>query len=473
MIALRLLPAGNRHRRREEGEVRERPHDLVSEDLSAGWRRIQARLRKSVGDSTYELWFSDLRPLSARGATLYVTGPARSLAWVERRYPEVVDHALDSAETGYRALCFVPPGLEEEPADSAAGAAARIALNHSYTFERFVIGPGNRVAHGAALAVAESPGQAYNPLFLHGSPGLGKTHLMGAIANYLAEHSPDLAVHYTTAEAFTNEFVVALQHRGIERFKQRYRRIDVLLIDDVQFLEGKTRTADEFFHTFNALHEAGAQIVLSADRLPLQLSALAERLRQRFEWGLTVDLEEPDSATRAAFLGRLLGDRGEDLDPVVLESLAKRDCSNLRMLEGALTRVIALSSLTGLPVTPELLDRALPAAGPGLVPARPGVEQIQELVAASMDLSRGELLSRSRRAPVARARRLAMHLTRELTDLSLPEIARAFGRSDHTTVIHALRQVRVRLEADNELKILAGELSSRLAPDAIDRDRTD
>ena len=448
----------------------------MSEDLSASWHRIQAQLRAAVDDSTFDLWFRDLRPLSHRGPTLYVTGPSHAIAWVAKRYPEIIDHALDSSGTGYRALSFVPPGLESEPNAGAGPSepAARVALNHSYTFERFVIGPGNRVAHGAALAVAESPGQAYNPLFLHGPPGLGKTHLLGAVANYLAEHSPDLAVAYTTAEAFTNEFVVALQHRGIERFKQRYRRIDVLLIDDVQFLEGKSRTSDEFFHTFNALHEAGAQIVLSADRLPLHLSALAERLRQRFEWGLTVEVEQPDLATREAFLTRLLADRDEQLDDAVLHGLAGRDCTNLRMLEGAVTRVMALSSLTGLPVTTDLLDSALPAgdavAG---VAARPGVEQIQERVADRLELTREDLLSRSRRAPVARARQLAMHLTRELTDLSLPEIARAFGRSDHTTVIYALRQVRSRLDADTELQTLVGELSSSLRCTTIDRDRTD
>jgi len=336
-----------------------------------------------------------------------------------------------------------------------------------------VIGAGNRLAHGAALAVAESPGQAYNPLFLHGSPGLGKTHLLAAIANYLSEHSPDLAVHYATAEAFTNEFVFALQSRGIDRFKDRYRRIDVLLIDDVQFLEGKSKTSDEFFHTFNALYEAGAQIVLSADRLPLQLSTLAERLRQRFEWGLIVDLDAPDQATRLTFLNRLLLDRDEQVDRDVVENVAGRDCSNLRVLEGAITRVVALSSLTGLPVTPGLVERALPAEAVTTLPSRPDVEQIQELVAGRLDLSREELLSRSRRAPVAHARQLAMHLTRELTDLSLPEIAREFARSDHTTVIHALRQVRRRLDTDPEFQTLVGELSARLDSPSIDRDRTD
>jgi chromosomal replication initiator protein len=457
-------------------EVREPAHDLLSEDLDASWRRIQAQLRASVGDSTYDLWFAELRPLSARGTTLFVTGPAHKLGWVERRYPEIIDFALDSSASGMRELRFVPPGVEEEGDTAearAAETAARVALNHSYSFERFVIGPGNRLAHGAALAVAESPGQAYNPLFLHGPPGLGKTHLLGAIANYLSEHSPDLAVHYTTAEAFTNEFVLALQSRGVDRFKLRYRRLDVLLIDDVQFLEGKSKTSDEFFHTFNALHDAGAQIVLAADRLPLQLSALAERLRQRFEWGLTVDLDPPDRATRLAFLNRVLGERDECVDDSVIENVAHRACSNLRLLEGSLTRVMALSSLTGMPVTLELVNTALPTGAVELRPSRPGVAEIQSLVAERLGLSREQLLSRSRRAPVARARQLAMHLTRELTDLSLPEIAREFGRSDHTTVIHALRQVRSRLDVDTDFQVLVGQLSSELDADLKDRDRTD
>ncbi len=447
----------------------------MSEDLTTSWRQIQAQLRVSVGDSTYELWFSELVPICGRGATLYLTGPSNKLAWVERRYSNVLDHALEAAGSPYRELRFVPPeAAQREPAagGAASPAPARVALNPGYSFDRFVIGAGNRIAHGAALAVAESPGQAYNPLFLHGPPGLGKTHLLGAIANYLSAHSPDLAVEYTTAERFTNEFVFALQSRGIDRFKDRYRRIDVLLIDDVQFLEGKTSTADEFFHTFNALHEAGAQIVLSADRLPGQLLALAERLRQRFQWGLTVDLTSPDLPTRLTFLNRLLLDREDPLDHEVIESIADRAGSNIRLLEGAFTRVLALSSLTGSPVSVELVDRALPSERPAAQPARPQVEQIQRLVAERHQLSPDQLVSSSRVAPVNRARQLAMHLTRELTDLSLPAIATSFGRRDHTTVIHALRQVRRRLDIDTQLQVLVGELKEELGGPAIDRDRT-
>jgi chromosomal replication initiator protein len=449
----------------------------VSEDPAAGWSRVQDRLRDSVGASTYDLWFSELRPVSARGATLYVTGPAHKLAWVERRYPEILQFALARSDTAYRELRFVPAAEAHEPAaagerDAPPELAARVALNPDYTFERFVIGAGNRVAHGAALAVAEAPAEAYNPLFLHGPPGLGKTHLLGAIANYLSHHSPDLAVHYTTAECFTNEFVFALHSGGIDHFKDSYRRVDVLLIDDVQFLQGKSRTADEFFHTFNALYEAGAQIVLSADRLPGQLSALAERLRQRFQWGLTVEVEPPDQLTRITFLDRLVGERPHPIDRDAIERIAGQVRSNLRTLKGALTRVLALSSLTGSDVTAELVDRALPADRPPNPRSGPDVAEIQQLVAERLQLDPGALTSRSRAAPVARARQLAMHLTRELTDLSLPAIATSFGRRDHSTVIHALRQVRRRLDSDVDFQVFVGELTSQLSGEK-DRDRTD
>jgi chromosomal replication initiator protein len=450
----------------------------VSGDLEAAWERIAARLRASVGDSTYDLWFAGLRVAAARGPTLYLSGPRHKLAWLERRYGEILDHALLEAGTAFRELRFVAPEaaqLEQpDPAEQRqrSRSPAGITLNRDYSFDRFVIGAGNRVAHGAALAVAEAPGQAYNPLFLHGPPGLGKTHLLGAIANYLAEHSPDLTVEYTTAECFTNGFVAALQSGGIEGFKNRYRRFDVLLIDDVQFLEGKSSTADEFFHTFNALYDASAQIVLSADRLPGHLSALAERLRQRFEWGLTVELTSPDLETRLTVLGRLLLDREQSLEPGAIEAIAERAGSNLRLLEGAFTRVLALSSLTGSPLDSALVDRALPSSNPQPRASRPSVEQIQATVARRFELEPDQLTSSSRAAALTRARQLAMHLTRELTELSLPAIAAAFGRRDHTTVIHALRQVRRRLDSDHALQLLVAELTQELDPTTIGRDRT-
>ena len=424
--------------------------------------------------STYGFWFEPLRPVSARGATLFVTGPRHARRWVERRYPELLRAALQRSGSGLRELEFIEPDDAPAAAASEPAAAARVALNPAYTFERFVIGPGNRVAHGAALAVAEAPGESYNPLFLHGPPGLGKTHLLGAIANYLHANSPNLTVHYTTAEAFTNEFVGALQTTGIDAFKQRYRRTDVLLIDDIQFLEGKERTADEFFHTFNALHESGSQLVLTADRLPGALVGMAARIRDRFEWGLVTSLEPPDLTTRLLFLGNLVRERSENVTPDAVRAIASRATSNLRLLEGALTRVVALSSLTGSSVSPESVDQALPGVIEEPRPAGPDVDQIQHLVAERLEVPVDEMLSRSRRAaPVARARQLAMYLSRELTELSLPAIATAFNRSDHTTVMHAIRRVEERSLADPALARTLEQLSAELRGGGKDRDRTD
>jgi chromosomal replication initiator protein len=325
--------------------------------------------------------------------------------------------------------------------------------NPKLTFEQFVIGDSNRLAHAAALAVAEMPGQAYNPLFICGPPGVGKTHLMSSIASLLLSHSPGLTVRCTTGEAFTNEFLNALSDRQTDGFKARFRDVDVLLLDDVQFLERKTKTEEEFFHTFNALHDGGRQIVLTSDRPPNDLQALEDRLRERFAAGLVADIEPPDLGTRLAILRkRAHYDHIELAGEGALELVAERVQSNVRALEGALIRIVAFSSLTGRPLTSELADEVLrrlyPHSPPAGRPPHRSVDEIQAAACEHFGLSPNELLSSSRTARIAWPRQVAMYLSRELTDESLPAIGRRFGGRDHTTVLHAWRRTKTRIAED-------------------------
>ena len=411
-------------------------------DLDRLWEAVEERLRASVPDATFKLWLEPLRPASVGDATLYIRAPDGIRAWVERRYAGLIEQAIGKVCAEIHAVSFA----SAEPR-AGVGNDRTVTLNPNYTFERFVIGEGNRLAHAAALAVAEAPAEAYNPLFLHGPPGLGKTHLLAAVANYLGDSAPQLNVRYTTAESFTNEFVAALRASGAEAFKRRYRDLDVLLIDDVQFLEGKRHTEEEFFHTFNALYESGSQLVLSADRMPSELSTLEERLRSRFEWGLTVAVEQPNLAMRLIVLRRLVQEAGVEVaDGDALATLARRIDANVRHLHGALTRVLAHASLRAHPVSSELVEEIIPL---GSMPPTGIVEQIQSAVAIEFDVDVPTLTGRSRTAAPLRARQTAMYLCRELTDLSLPQIGREFGDRDHTTVLNSIQRVKDREKASD------------------------
>jgi chromosomal replication initiator protein len=438
-------------------------HRPTDDDPAAIWQRVRSEVKASLPAATFDLWLEPLRAMGAGAEILYLTAPSRVRTWVERRYLDQLEVALRRLAPGLERIVLVDEGAETGGKDARAAGLASVAepmpIDPAHTFDRFVIGPGSRFAHAAALAVAELPGEAYNPLFLHGPPGLGKTHLLGAIAGYYRDHHPELTVHYTTAERFTSEFVTALRTEGPERFKERYRGLDALLIDDVQILEGKPRTEEEFVHTFNALFAAGKQVVLSSDRPPSALSRLEERLRDRFDWGLTVEMEQPDLRTRVALLWRFASDAVDQLpDPDVLRTIATRVPGNVRRLEGALTRVLAVSSVFDEPLAGAALSRALPAApDPAAGPlTAPTVASIQEAVSSVLGVPHADLLSAKRTPRVARARQLAMYLVRELTPLSLAQIAREFDR-DHSTVLHALRVVEERNEPGSDL---AGDIHS-------------
>ncbi len=421
------------------------PDDPSRHELDSLWQATQERLRTSVPESTFRLWLEPLRAVGSDAEALYLSGPEGIRTWAERRYSSLIGQALTAVGSPRRQVIFTSDDAVPGSGDGGGG----VELNPSYTFERFVIGDGNRLAHGAALAVAEAPSEAYNPLFLHGPPGLGKTHLLAAIANYLRDNAPGLSVRYTTAESFTNEFVGALKTAGAEAFKARYRDLDVLLIDDVQFLEGKPATEEEFFHTFNALYESGSQLILSADRIPSELSTLASRLRDRFEWGLTVPVEPPNLATRLTVLRRLVQEAGVEIaDTEALAELANRIDANVRQLHGALTRVIAHASLMARPLSSELIAEVIPR---GRSAQATSAEEIQQQVAEAFGISRAELIGSSRAATPLRARQVAIFLTRELTDLSLPQIGRLYGGRDHSTVLNSLRRIEAGLADDSEL----------------------
>jgi chromosomal replication initiator protein len=341
------------------------------------------------------------------------------------------------------------------------------------TFESFVIGDANRFAHAAALSVAEHPGPTYNPLFIYGPPGVGKTHLLHAIGNYVRRYGAGLTVRYTTVEAFTNAFVWALHGGDIERFKVRFRRTDVLLIDDVQFLESKAKTEEEFFHTFNALQDTGSQLVLTSDRLPRDLDALHDRLRERFESGLVTDIQPPDLATRMTVLRKRARQDGAELSDAVLETIAQRISGNIRALEGALIRVIAYGSLSGNTISPQLAssvldgfygpERRVGAGRVGGFTSALSVEAIQDAVCETFSITREELLSSSRAARLVWPRQIAMYLARESTDLTFPDIGRRFGGRNHTTVMHAVKRTAERLTTDPDAFHTVRRLTERLS----------
>jgi chromosomal replication initiator protein len=447
------------------------------------WDAISSRLRETISETTYDTWFAHAEPRALGDGRLEVSVPNDfTRDWIESHFRgfvsgavretlgrdvaiafTVAERPLSSGAAGTAQAAAPPPASRQEP-ELPFRDIAEVELNPKYTFDLFVIGSSNRFAHAAALAVAEAPAQAYNPLFIYGSTGLGKTHLLQAIGHYVRQHSRRLTMRYVTSETFMNDFIDSLRDKRIEGFKRRYRNYDVLLVDDVQFFEGKERIQEEFFHTFNSLYEGGAQIIISSDRPPREIATLEERLRSRFEWGLLTDIQAPDLETRIAILRKKVNtEQIAVTDPEVLTFIAGRVSSNIRELEGALTRVVAFSSLTDRPMTVELAEHVLKDVFPqGDAAPEVTIPRIQELVSQRFGVTMDELVSPRRSQAVAYPRQVAMYLSRELTDSSLPKIGREFGGRDHTTVIHATSKITRLIREDRSVYNLVQELTARI-----------
>src|SRR2546428_3926928 len=386
------------------------------------WTEVSARLRQTVSETTLRRFFSAARPLELTDDAFVVSVQNEfTRGWIESHLLGLMDAAVRDTIGQERHVQLTVEASEER-------------ATPKYTFDSFVIGSSNRFAGAAALSVAEAPARGYNPLFIYRDTGLGKTHLLHAIAHYVGEHSRELSVHYVTSETFMNDFINSLRDKRLEGFKQRYRNYDVLLIDDIQFFEHKERTQEEFFHTFNSLHGSGSQIVISSDRPPRALSTLYARLRSRFEWGLLTDIQPPDLETRIAILRKKVKtDNIRLADPELLTFIASRIATNIRVLEGALTRVVAFSSLTDRPMTSELAQEVLRNVFPEGEAAGISIERIQEAVSERFLIAGQELTGHGRSQPISYPRQVAMYLCRELTDSSLPKIGREFGGRDPTT----------------------------------------
>ena len=435
------------------------------------WDAIRGELRRETPDFKFHIWIEPLELAAIRGRTVYVRAPEHIRTSVTERYLPLLRRAaaagFDSAATVEVVAADWEPPAGEPPGNGVEAshqddAQNRDRLNPKYTFGQFVIGAGNRFAHAAALAVAELPGHSYNPLFLHGSPGIGKTHLLHAIGNYVELFGAGLQVRYATVEEFTTEFVQAVRGKSTDSFKQRFRGADVVLIDDIQFLAGRNKTREEFFHTFNALLEGGRQLVMTSDCAPEDIPGLETRLMERFRSGLVVELDTPEMEVRMAILAKRARVDDLEIDRDALAEIARRVDTSVRALEGALIRVVAYASLKGEPPTPGLVRHVLRRLGEDAAPDACGLGEILDAAAQEFGVEREALMARDRRPTVATARQVAMYLARELTEHSLPEIGRGIGGRNHTTVLHAVNRVSAAMRTDDSVRGAVDNLRRRL-----------
>ena len=432
------------------------------------WQAAVGQLQMEMPKAAFDTWVRGAEYISYEDGS-FVIGVQNAYArdWLQSRLASTVNRILTGIMNRTIEVRFVVwqniPDTTEHPEETISPNTEHTVpnngtLNPRYTFENFVVGPSNRLAHAATYAVAENPSQAYNPLFLYGGVGLGKTHLLHAIGNMCNRRG--LQVLYVSSEEFTNDLINAIRNHTTQAFREKYRRIDVLLIDDIQFIAGKESTQEEFFHTFNTLHGQDKQLVISSDRPPKAMVTLEERLRSRFEWGLTADIQPPDFETRLAILRAKADRAGHKMPQEILELIARRVQSNIRELEGALTRVAAFADLSGLPLTPQLVDSALA----DLLPRRTEIkaEDVLNRVADSFSVPVERILGRDRSRSVALPRQIVMYLLREEANISLPQIGEALGGRDHTTVMYGCDKVADMLERDDRLRRQVLEIKEQL-----------
>jgi len=441
------------------------------------WQKLAAVLKPQVSGDTFKRWFTALELISVDENTLTFRVPNNIYKyWIESNHMAALENAIAVAFGAPRAVKFLSPSepltepipaeisLAEttEAARASKAAASTLGLNPRNTFESFVVGPNNEIAHAASLAVAQSPAKTYNPLFIYGGVGLGKTHLMQAIGQYVLSKKKNTKVIYLSSELFINEFIDAIQHSNLVKFRKRYRQSDLLLIDDIQFLGGKERSQEEFFHTFNTLFDGHKQIVLSSDRPASEIANLEHRLVSRFEWGLTAELQPPDVETRIAILRKKARGMSIKLADEVFDFLANRIRSNVRRLEGALMRVASFASLSGKELTRDVIEHLLKDILQEEARHSVTIEQIQRRVAEHFDVRLADMTSKRRPASIAFPRQVAMYLARELTKASLNEIGEAFGGRDHGTVLHACKLVKKRMKEQDSIRQTISFIDSSL-----------
>lgn len=439
----------------------------MASDVKEIWKEALKLLQEEMTSVSFSTWIEPIFPVSLENNLLTLEVPSEfNLGIINSRYKDLIQNAIRVlTKRDLNIELFVKsaelPKEDQTPNQDQLSSYISV-LNPKYTFDTFVRGNGNQLAHAAALAVAESPATAYNPLFIYGGVGLGKTHLMHAIGHFIIEQNPSRKVIYTSSEKFTNELINAIKDDRNEEFRNKYRNIDVLLIDDIQFIGGKERTQEEFFHTFNALYEASKQIVLSSDKPPKEILTLEERLRSRFEWGLIADIQAPDIETRIAILRKKSQQERYDIPDEVLSYIAENIESNIRELEGALNRVIAYASLTGSPITLDLAKNCLKQLLAGISRANINHNTIMKVVSRYYDISPDQLVTKKRSRDISHPRQVAMYLCRELTDMSLPKIGQVFGGRDHTTVMHACEKIQDSIDNNNDLRRTIMELKRNI-----------